>query len=108
MSVEPGVVDSNILVYAVDGGAPQHAISRALLEAARDPVTVLYLTSQALLRVLFRRYESPPSCGPAFPHRGDQRHFGSARATWHTGATHTCVGRSGLDGIVAASSRDWR
>ncbi len=48
MSVEPGVLDANILVYAVEADAPQHAISRALIEAARDPATVLYLTSQVL------------------------------------------------------------
>ncbi len=48
MSVEPGVIDSNILVYAVEAGAPQHAVSRTLIEAARDPAAVLYLTSQAL------------------------------------------------------------
>ena len=48
MSFEPGVLDANILVYAVEAGAPQHAISRALIEAARDPAAVLYLTSQVL------------------------------------------------------------
>jgi toxin-antitoxin system PIN domain toxin len=48
MSFEPGVLDANILVCAVEAGAPQHAISRALIEAARDPATVLYLTSQVL------------------------------------------------------------
>jgi len=48
MSVEPGVLDANVLVYAVEAGAPQHAISRALIEAARDPATALYLTSQVL------------------------------------------------------------
>ena len=48
MSVEPGVLDANILVYAVEAGAPRHAISRALIEAARDPATTLYLTSQVL------------------------------------------------------------
>lgn len=48
MSVEPGVVDANILVYAVDSDAPQHAVSRALLDTARDPTTRLYVTSQVL------------------------------------------------------------
>jgi len=48
MSVEPGVLDANILVYAVEAGAPRHAISRALIDAARDPATTLYLTSQVL------------------------------------------------------------
>lgn len=48
MPVEPGVLDANVLVYAVETDAPQHANSRALVEAARDPATTLYLTSQAL------------------------------------------------------------
>jgi toxin-antitoxin system PIN domain toxin len=48
MSVEPGIVDANILVYAVDADAPQHAACRALLDAARDPATRLYVTSQIL------------------------------------------------------------
>jgi predicted nucleic acid-binding protein len=43
-SVEPGIVDANVLVYAMDADAPQHAASRALLEAARDPSTTLYVT----------------------------------------------------------------
>ena len=48
MSIEPGLVDANILVYALDADSPQHAASRALLEAARDAATTLYVTSQVL------------------------------------------------------------
>jgi predicted nucleic acid-binding protein len=48
MLVEPGVLDANILAYAVNADAPQHVASRALLEAARDPSTALYVTSQIL------------------------------------------------------------
>jgi uncharacterized protein len=48
MSVEPGMLDANILVYAVEAAALQHSSSRALIAAARDPATTLYLTSQAL------------------------------------------------------------
>jgi uncharacterized protein len=48
MSVEPGVVDANILVYAVNSDAPQHRSSRKLLEAALDPAVNLYVTSQIL------------------------------------------------------------
>ena len=48
MSIEPGVLDANVLVYAVQTGAPQHAASLALIEAASDPATALYLTSQGL------------------------------------------------------------
>jgi predicted nucleic acid-binding protein len=46
MSVEPGVVDANILAYATNADAPNHTTSRALLDAARSPSATLYLTSQ--------------------------------------------------------------
>ncbi len=48
MSVEPGAVDANVLVYAVNSAAPQHAASRALLETALDSSVSLYVTSQIL------------------------------------------------------------
>jgi uncharacterized protein len=48
MSLEPGIVDANVLVYAMDADAPQHVASRALLDAARDSSTTLYVTSQIL------------------------------------------------------------
>ena len=48
MSVEPGIIDANVLVYAMDADAPQHAASRALLEAARNGSTTLYVTLQIL------------------------------------------------------------
>lgn len=48
MSVEPGLLDTNILIYAADTGAPQHIASNGLLQSARNPSTVLYLTSQIL------------------------------------------------------------
>ena len=48
MSVEPGVLDANVLAYAVDADAPQHTASRALLDAASDPSVTLYVTSQIL------------------------------------------------------------
>src|SRR5580704_6783260 len=48
MSVDPGVLDANVLAYAVDVDAPRHAASSALLEAASDPAVTLYVTSQIL------------------------------------------------------------
>jgi predicted nucleic acid-binding protein len=48
MSVEPGLVDANVLIYAMDKEAAQCEASRALLESARDPATTLYVTSQIL------------------------------------------------------------
>jgi len=49
MSVEPGIVDANVLVYALDADAPQHVACRTLLESAQGkaPVT-LYVTPQIL------------------------------------------------------------
>jgi predicted nucleic acid-binding protein len=48
MAIEPGLIDANVLVYAMDADAPHHTASRALLEAARDPSTTLFVTSQVL------------------------------------------------------------
>ena len=48
MSVEPGIVDTNVLVYALDADAPQHAAARALLDAARNASATLFVTSQIL------------------------------------------------------------
>ena len=48
MSVEPGVLDANVLAYAVNADTPQHAASRVLLDAANDPSVPLYVTSQIL------------------------------------------------------------
>ena len=47
-SVEPGVLDANVLAYAINADAPQHVAARNLLEAARNPSTSLYVTSQIL------------------------------------------------------------
>lgn len=48
MPAEPGIVDANVLVYAIDQNAPQHPSSRALLDQARVSSTTLYVTSQIL------------------------------------------------------------
>lgn len=48
MSVEPGIADSNVLIYALDADARHHTAARALLESARDGSTTLYVTSQIL------------------------------------------------------------
>jgi predicted nucleic acid-binding protein len=49
MPVEPGLVDANILVYALDADAPQHVASRTLLEAAQgEAPATLCVTSQIL------------------------------------------------------------
>jgi uncharacterized protein len=49
MPAEPGIIDTNVLVYALDADAPQHTAARALLEAARDDASAtLFVTSQIL------------------------------------------------------------
>jgi hypothetical protein len=70
MSVEPGIVDANILVYALDADAPQHLASRSLLDAARNGATELYVTSQILCEVYSivtnpRRVAKPRSAADA-------------------------------------------
>jgi predicted nucleic acid-binding protein len=51
MPVEPGIVDANVLVYALDAKAPQHLPSGILLDAARSGATTLYVTSQVLCEI---------------------------------------------------------
>jgi predicted nucleic acid-binding protein len=41
MSVEPGIIDTNVLVYALDADAPRHTASRTMPEAARNGSTTL-------------------------------------------------------------------
>jgi predicted nucleic acid-binding protein len=54
MPVEPGMADTNVLVYALDVDAPQHAAARELLEAARDASTTLFVTPQILCEFYIR------------------------------------------------------
>jgi hypothetical protein len=42
MSIEPGIVDTNVLVYALDADAPHHAAARALLKGAREASSTLF------------------------------------------------------------------
>jgi uncharacterized protein len=70
MSVEPGIIDANVLVYAMDADSPHHTVSRALLEAARNASTTLYVTSQILCEFYSvvtnaRRVSNPRSPGEA-------------------------------------------
>jgi hypothetical protein len=59
ISIEPGLLDANILVYAMDTGAAQHRASLGLLEAASDPATVLIPFPRPLRR--FRHYSHSPA-----------------------------------------------
>jgi predicted nucleic acid-binding protein len=48
LSLKPGVVDANVLVYSLNTWAPQHGASRALLDSARNGTVALYVSSQIL------------------------------------------------------------
>jgi uncharacterized protein len=48
MPAEPGIVDTNVLVYALDADATQHLVSRRLLDEGCNGATNLYVTSQIL------------------------------------------------------------
>ena len=70
MSVEPGIVDANVLVYALDTNALQHVASRILLDAGRTGATTLYVTSQVLCEFYsivtnLRRVLKPPTAAEA-------------------------------------------
>jgi hypothetical protein len=58
-SIEPGLIDANVFVYAFDTEAPQHIASRNLLEAGRAGQATLYVTSHLVSPSL------PPAVFPA-------------------------------------------
>jgi len=69
-SLKPGLVDANVLVYAINADAPQHSSSRALLESASAGLATLYVTSQVLCEFYSivtnkRRVSAPLSSGEA-------------------------------------------
>ena len=73
MPIEPGIVDANVLVYALDADAQQHGASRALLEAARDASATLYVTPQILCEFYSiitqaRRVPTPDRHAPTAQH----------------------------------------
>ena len=79
MSVEPGIIDANVLFYAMDADAPHHAASRALLEAGRNPLATLYVTPQILANSI-PLSPIPGVYRPDFPtthHPGSRRFTGN-------------------------------
>ena len=48
MSIKPGVLDANVLVYSIDATAVQHLAAMALVDSARAASVTLYVTSQIL------------------------------------------------------------
>jgi uncharacterized protein len=48
MSVEPGIVDTNVLVYALDADAPQHAARGPCSKPRADTPATLFVTPQIL------------------------------------------------------------
>ena len=48
-SPDPGLLDTNVLVYAVFPAAPQHAASRALVDTAKSPGANLCVAPQNLI-----------------------------------------------------------
>jgi predicted nucleic acid-binding protein len=49
MPIDRGIVDTNVLVYALDADAPQHNAARALLDAARgDASANLFVIPQII------------------------------------------------------------
>lgn len=70
MSLDPGLVDANVLVYAVNHRALQHSAALALLQPAYDGTATLYVTSQILCEFYSivtngRRVERPLSARDA-------------------------------------------
>jgi predicted nucleic acid-binding protein len=96
MSVEPGIVDANIPVYAFDADASQHLASRSLVDAGRTGTTTLYVTSQILCEFYSivtnsRRVAKPRSAADAITAMADwylfSTFFRSLPVLWKDGLT---------------------
>ena len=89
MPVKPGVVDTNVLVYALDADAPQHAASRACSPSrprrGRHPLRHI----ANIVRVLFRRHQRAPRSKPLLPCRRDRGDFFPARFSSRVGGANT-------------------
>jgi hypothetical protein len=48
MSVEPGLLDANVLVYAINPDAPEHLAARSLLDTASSASVTLYVNAQVI------------------------------------------------------------
>lgn len=73
MSVEAGLIDANILIYAMDSRAPKHIQRRVLLEADHEAGTTLYVPSQ-ILREFYSVVTNPRRVAlPRSAAEGDQR-----------------------------------
>jgi predicted nucleic acid-binding protein len=65
MAFEPGLIDANVLVYALDADDPRYALSRTLLDEARTRSTTLFVTSQILCE--FYSIVTNPGCQAPIP-----------------------------------------
>jgi len=70
MSLEPGLVDANVLVYAANRSAPRHSAASRVVQSAFDGSATLYATSQILCEFYSivtnqRRVEKPLSAREA-------------------------------------------
>ena len=68
MAVDPGVIDANVLAYAINADSSQYLASRSLVEEARDPSATLYVTSQILCEfysVITNTRRVKNACSPA-------------------------------------------
>ena len=78
MLVEPGIVDTNVLIYALDTAAPHHAAARALLDTARTDAATLFVTSQILCEFYSVLTNPRRIARPARWRRGADRAFRDA------------------------------
>jgi len=108
MSVEPGLLDANVLVYALNSDGPQHAVSQALIEAAPTLRPPCISTPRGSANSI---PSSPTLAGllcPLFPWRRATSDRSYPRVARHPPAVHARQRRGRVDGPIATSSRNRR
>src|SRR5438445_795431 len=92
-SVEPGVLDANVLVYAMNADHPHHKASRALIDAAHQRAATLYVTCSD---------KSAPGCQAPFANRCASSYFRLAARSTRT--ADTCPYDHRSDGSLESAS----
>lgn len=108
MSVEAGVLDANVLAYAVNADAPQHAASRAFARRCQrffgNPLRHLTNT----LRIIFAHRQPAPGCGRVFFNGSIKGHLVPVGTPWSVCAADPGAGGRGLDATAPTPPCHWR
>ena len=82
MLIDPGVLDANVLVYAVDADAPQHTASRTFAGCGQRRFGNALRDLADTLRILFDHHQPATGQSGLFLRASIKHHFSDAGPAW--------------------------